>query len=153
MSYLREFFAVTWTSLYRVACNENPGESTPIVEKMALRNNSNLPVGKRLRNGRFVGVRRDCICLYEDEQASDSRRPRPPEELSTYFYGGHTTPIVALFLRRRDAERCLRTGSTICLDPRWKKQTLAVVRAIGDDHPVFILSRGQIGINEENYPA
>lgn len=56
------------------------------------------------------------------------------------LWGGHTSYIIALFLDKDEALDCFKYGSVEQCDPRWKEQTKKTLEAIGDNHPVFILS-------------
>ncbi len=138
---LHEFFAVTQTSVYRVS-DERGENNWPIVEKIALKEESKLPVGGRLQDGYLVGVmggRLSGIVLYDQ----DHPRPgsvQPPEMVNTAFYGGGTSRLVALFLEKEAAIKCHNSENPQPLDPRWRKQTNEVLSAIGDSHPVFIVS-------------
>ncbi len=139
---LREFFAVTATSVYRV--NERrDANGCPLVEKIARRDGSSVPVGGRLKNGELVAVTRRGLIVYSDDlpkRGRDGNRPAKPEEVNTMFWGGHTSPLVALFLKEEDARKCLVWGSALEIDPLWWTFTRETLEAIGDDHPTFILS-------------
>lgn len=141
---LHEFFAVTQTSVYRVS-DEKGENNWPIVEKIALKGESKLPVGGRLRNGCLVGImggKLSGIILYDQ----DHPRPgsiQPPEMVNTNFYGGGTSRLVALFLEKETAIECLDSENPQPLDPRWQRQTKEVLNAISNSHPVFIVSRSE----------
>lgn len=135
--FLKEFFAVTQTSVYLVS-SEKDEKGVPIVEKIALRGPSAVAKGGRLHNGQFVGIMKDQINLYFAEYRNG--RPERPEYVSTSHWGGHTSPVSALFLDRQAALRCFRFKRQDC-DLRWRKETEEVLAAIGDDHPVFIVSK------------
>lgn len=139
---LKEFFAVTLTSVYRV--NERKDlNGFPLVEKIAQRGASHVGVGGRLKNGELVAVTRRGLIVYSDDLPSRGRpgdRPAKPEEVNTMFWGGHTSPLVALFLEEEDARKCLVWGSDRELDPLWWNFTRDTLAAIGDGHPTFILS-------------
>jgi len=140
---LREFYAVTNTSVYLVSEERDP-DGTPTVEKIALRSDSSIPVGGRLKYGHLVAVTPRGVFLYHEDFSPYSGprdRPQRPEEVNTRYWGGSTSPVVGLFLNRPDAVGCLAWGSRQMHDPVWWSHTMMVVKAIGDDHPVFILSR------------
>jgi len=135
---LDRFFAVTKTSVYRVE-SEKDENRDPIVEKIALRGVSRLSVGGRLHNGDFVGIMKAGLVLYIEDHPK-SGRIQKPEEVNTAFWGGHTSAIVGLFLEKDDAMNCNHTPFLQICDPRWRKETEKTLRAIGENHPVFILS-------------
>jgi hypothetical protein len=134
---LHEFFAVTQSgSLYRVA-DEYWGEyDLPLVERL-------VPVANdkpfRLQNGHTVGITRDSgIVLY------NRTKPVTAEFVNTIHWGGHTTPVVGLFLNRGTAEVCLQTqqGHGQPWDPQWLLWTRDVLSKIGKNHPLFVISDG-----------
>ncbi len=148
--YLREFFAVTITSVYHVACTidgDGIPRGEPTVEKIALHGESSVLPGERLRGGRFLGVRRDGLRMYNDHYAGERGDPEPSEHINTLYHGGGTTPIVALFLKHNEAMICLAEimlNGACELDSRWERQTLAVLLSIDERHPVFIVSSGSL---------
>jgi len=140
---LHEFFVVTMTSVYRVS-DIKDAKGVPTVEKIARRRPSALEVGSRLKNGSLIGVTRRGIFLYSDDLPYRGRpggRPARPEEVPALFWGDHSSPVVGLFLNEADARGCLDWGPGTAFDPVWWSHTMAVVKAIGDDHPTFILSK------------
>lgn len=141
MSDLHEFYAVTLTSIYRVR-DARDEYGWPMVEKIGRRARSYLPIGGRLENGYFVGIRKSGLVLYHTEVTltGGSEDRARPEEVSRYLWGTSTSKIVALFLTEREARDCLAAVDRQGCDARWRAQTEAVLAAIGDDHPVFILS-------------
>ena len=145
-----EFFAVTTTSVYKVT-DQIDDKGFPIVEKIALKGESSVPVGARLQNGDLVGISKDRICLYSDED--DNTYPtkrtqrRSAEEVNTRFWGGGTSPIIALFFNEDEALKCLNTPDLEICDVRWRKQTEEVLATIGNNHPVFVLSKKEFAIS------
>lgn len=138
-----EFFAVTRTSLYSVT-DQKDDSGFPIVEKIALRNESHVPVGGRLENGRLVGIASYGLVMYDEDHPRGYSQPhQDPEEVNIAFWGGHTSPIVALFLRKDEAVECFDSSNLRMGDSRWRKQTEEVLQLIGDNHPVFIISRSK----------
>ncbi|MFH1093901.1 MAG: hypothetical protein V1739_07090 [Candidatus Omnitrophota bacterium] len=135
---VHEFFAVTITSVYRVS--DQKDKDVPIIEKIALRGESKIPIGGRLKNGSLVGLARTGIELYDEDHPKLGRRQRP-EEVNTGFIGGHTSPIVGLFFKKEEALTCSVSENLQIYDPRWQKQTQEVLNAIGDNHPIFIIAR------------
>lgn len=129
IEHLERFFAVTATSLY-VAISSDGRETgrPPVLEKLALREGatSKVKVGAkyagwdepffRIRKGFF-----QLCCGWEDSH-HEAYTP---------------TKVVALFLNEDEARECLKIQDSCPLDPRWHKQTLEALRAIGHDHPTF----------------
>jgi hypothetical protein len=138
---VHEFFAVTETSVYRVA-DEKDANGIPIVEKIVLREKSKIPVGGRLRNGNLVGIMKERIVLYFRDHRPDGNEVLRPEEANEW--GGGTSPIIALFLNKEEAMNCSNSVDLKPWDQRWKKQTRETLTAIGDNHPVFMLSKAFI---------
>ena len=142
---LQEFFAVTMTSVYRVGAIKNEHRQ-PTVEKIALRGGSVIGIGSQLTGGSVVGITKLGILLYQQDYDPFSGRKRlqRPEEVNTTYWGGMTSSIVALFLDRDEALACFNElADCICLtncDPQWQEKTEAVLMAIGNGHPVFIIS-------------
>jgi hypothetical protein len=135
---LDRFFAVTKTSTYRVE-SEKGENRDPIVEKIALRGESRVQIGGRLHNGDFVGIMKGGLVLYIEDHPKDGRIQKP-EEVNTAFWGGHTSPIIGLFLELEEAMACHNSENLEICDSRWRKETEETLRAIGNNHPVFILS-------------
>jgi hypothetical protein len=138
---LHEFFAVTLSgSLYHISDEFVNG--CPSVVKIARKGESRVDVGERLRSGQLVGLVGRKIVLYsEDAPLASSLKKQDPGEVSTYLWGGHTSPVVALFLREEDAMACFldKTEKT-ALDNDWRDYTQAALERIGKNHPVFIIS-------------
>jgi len=134
MNEIHEFFAVTQTSVYVVKDKIENG--CPIVEKIAANRESCIPVGGRLRNGSCVGIMlKTGIILY-----NPSKKSREPESVNISHWGGHTSPIIALFLEKEKAINCLNSENTITCDLKWKKETIETLEKIGNNHPVFVPS-------------
>ena len=147
MEVLHEFFAVTITSVYRVT-DQKEEHDWPIVEKIELKGQSKIPVGGRLLNGHFIGITPDRIFLYdEDHPRSDGKR-LDPLRVNTAFWGGGTSPIVALFLNKEEAISCLKADNLRQCDARWRKQTGETLKVIGKEHPTFILSEYEPMVSE-----
>lgn len=155
-SGLKEFYAVTLSgSVYHVT-STLWRNSWPIVEKIhAFKSDLGVsgtdPAGAaRLMGGTLVGVRADGLVIYDEEHPGGGRK-QSSEYVHTGHRGGHTSSIVALFLTKDVALGCAQITARRACDPRWKKETLGVLEAIGDRHPIFIVSRGLFGIRER-YP-
>jgi hypothetical protein len=138
---LHEFYAVTQTSVYLVT--DKKGKNfVPLVKKIALKGESKIPVGGRLKEGSLVGITRHGIVLYDDDRSPFSKRKgwKDPEEVNIAFHGGKTSPLVALFLNRKNAFDCFNSKSLQTCDCRWQRQTKQALEVIGKDHPVFVVS-------------
>ncbi len=148
---LQEFFAVTVSShsrsVYRVNCGP-PGHK-PVVTKIALRGESGITIGRCLAGGSLVGITKAGLQLYDhgaDFLGQERTRRERAEEVNEFFHGGHTSPVVALFLTRAGADDCFLTEDLMPSDLRWRQETEEVLKAIGDEHPVFIPSQGHFGL-------
>jgi hypothetical protein len=148
LEIIHEFFAVTKTSVYIV--NDNKDESgIPTVEKIILREKSKVPVGGRLRNGKLVGITEERILLYYENYPGRGKRLQRPEDANEW--GGGTSQIIALFFNKEEAMKCSDSPDLKAWDPRWEKQTKEVLNSIGDNHPVFVLSRTlTAGLNKKS---
>jgi len=142
--HLRKFFAVTITSsVYQASIG---GRSTrkrpvPFLEKIALRGNSAGAVGDITSNGTVIAVSKDLqLFVPEGSGTGWSTEQRQIGLVNTRFHGGHTSAIVALFLRKEGAMACSREQSLQPCDSRWRAQTIAVIRAIGTEHPYCSIS-------------
>lgn len=133
---LKEFWVATQGGIYHVTSEKTP-EGTPTVEKIhSFRKNLDAPLGGHLKHGSTVGITRIGIILY-----NQGSRSRLPEDVNITAWGGRTSTPVALFL---SFEKAMAVNSDesplIPYDPRWKKETLEVLDAIGDNHPNFVIA-------------
>lgn len=135
MGGVAEFYAVTTTSLYRVFVNPLL-ESEAIAMKIAVRDQSAVKLNEMLSNGNLIGITRLGLIAYRDHKSPRRRC----EDVNTRYWGGRTSPVVALFFDQEQARRCLDEADVQPADPRWRGSTLQVLDAIGDDHPCFVLS-------------
>lgn len=127
---LHEFFAVTLSgSLYHIS--DEFVDGCPSVVKIARKGESQVDIGKRLSGGKLV-------CL-ADRRIYLNDEPMPM--VDCYVPGGHTSPVIALFLREEDAMACfLDKIEKTALDNDWRDYTRATLERIGKNHPVFIIS-------------
>ncbi len=144
-----EFFAVTETSVYSVR-DERDEDGVPIVEKIALRGESKVAVGQKLKGGRYVGVTPEGIIFYDQDHPKNP--PQKPEYVNIAFYGGHTSPIVALFLNKEEAMRCYDSEDRQPSDPRWQDKTKEVLDTIGEDNLTFIISYWSPDLSKFHFP-
>jgi len=140
---LLEFFAVTKgkkaQSIYRIGIE---GDSV-VARKIALSGESSFSIDRKLEDGNLIGVmkKRGLLLYTGGRSEEDEGRMERPEEVNSIFWGDHTSPIVALFSAEEDARACFAAEGLVHWDPRWEEETQLVLRAIGDDHRYFILSR------------
>lgn len=137
---LQEFFAVTETSVYHaVAMGEN---GYPSATKIALKGESEIPIGEELKHGTMIAVC-DRLIAYIPEGGGYYGSIQPKIEMvNTRYWGGHSSPIVALFMAKEEALECLRVDGLQPSDSRWKAQkTLQVVQAIDEDNSAFYVCR------------
>jgi hypothetical protein len=147
-----EFFAITTTSVYSVK-DQKDEKGIPIVEKIALKGESKISVGQRLNGGSYVGITPEGIILYdEDHPRNIGRLRQKPEEVNIAFYGGRTSPIVALFLSKDKSMVCFNSEGLKPSDSRWEKETKEVLRSIGDNNPVFIISYWSSDLSKFHFP-
>ncbi len=143
MERIHEFFVVTKTSVYRVS-DEKDEHGWPIVEKIALAGESKIGIGERLEGGYLVGVTRwGGIILYNEDHPRKERR-QTAAMVNTFFHGGKTSPIAALFLNKEEAAECLKAENRQKFDARWEEQTKNVLESIGNDHQVFIVDHHDV---------
>ena len=121
---LKKFYAVTQTSIYEVLDTKDG----PLATKITIRGYSAIAVGGYLKHGNMLSVGHNLI-MYPTEGRAELTRWGD--------WGGHSSPIVALTLKKSDAEKCFKSGSTKICDPDWIEHTKAVLKAIGNDHPKF----------------
>lgn len=132
---IHEFFTVTQTSVYKVT-DEKDEKSCPLVEKMALKGESAIPIGGRLKGGYHVGIMfKAGIVLFPSSESY-----REPELVNIQSHGSKTSSIIALFLSKDEAVACLNSKNLQSCDARWKEETLETLNEIGGIHPVFIPS-------------
>ncbi|MEK7640414.1 MAG: hypothetical protein AAB389_00245 [Patescibacteria group bacterium] len=135
---LKKFYAVTQTSIYEVQDTENG----PLATKIALRGSSEIVVGEFLKHGTMLSVGHNLWMFVPDGHGFMSPMTSYERDLgkvSSQWWGGHSSPVVALTLKKSDAEKCFKSGSTKICDPDWAEHTKAVLKAIGNDHPKFSL--------------
>jgi hypothetical protein len=119
------------------------------MEKIALRDYSVITKVRSMSGRSLVGITKDGIQLYDpsaDLSGQERIRRERAEEVNELFHGGHTSPVVALFLTQADADDCYLTEDLMPSDLRWRKETEEVLEAIGDEHPVFVPSKGHFGL-------
>lgn len=147
---LHEFFAVTAgpesQSIYRVA-DKQSADRRLVVEKIALKGEGSAFVGTELKGGYRVGISRAGLHLYREDGApfgEDPNRRQQLDDLNPVYWGGGTSSIVALFISKEAAEKCLEAENLQPCDERWHQETIGVLKAIGETHHTFIISTGKL---------
>lgn len=96
---LHVFYAVTLTSLYEVKDRRNSTDPSPVAKKIALKGESNIPIGSELENGTMIAI--TCqIQAYIPEGGGMTSIQRRIEDVNTRYWGGHSSAIVALFTNK-----------------------------------------------------
>ena len=135
---LKIFFAVTRTSVYRAVIDGE--ENVPYLEKIAKRigDASKVPVGNKIDNGTMLSVGKQ-LWLFVPEGSGfispTSTIQREIASVNTNYWGGHTSSVVALCLKEKDARICLEKEYFGRQSQRFAKHTITVLRAIGENHP------------------
>jgi len=156
---ITEFYAVTITSLYHIViCPEKniirrgpvedkeTGEITfdyldpevvVVMEKIATKSeNSSIAVGKSL-SSKMLSIGQNLI-PFIPKGGGISLFERRIENVDFNYWKGQTSPVVALFFEKYNAELCFNYSSDLkpC-DIRWIEATKNVLHEIGEDHPRF----------------
>lgn len=129
---IKEFFAVTKTSIYHVVMEEGPNASA---KKIALHAPSEVPVGDSFR-GPMLAICKQLIA-YVPEGGGMTSYERNIESVNMRWWTGNSSLIVALFKDEKAARECSGEKDLVPCDPRWLKETTELLRAIGNDHPAF----------------
>jgi hypothetical protein len=135
---LAQFFAVTITSIYKVVAIDEHHQ--PYAEKIALRGKSSMPVGSKIDNGSMIAIcHRLQIFIPEGHGLMSplTSYERHIESVNTRYWGGGTTPIVALFLTEEEARQCFAEPNPEPCDKRWLDSTKKVLQMVGEDHPTI----------------
>lgn len=136
---LKQFFAVTKNSLYCVSFDSEGGMATKLDP------NNPAQVLGHLERRPFVDISMEGIALYLDtaqpivQPPQGKPHPCPIEEVNSNWRGGKTSHLRALCLRQQDALELVR-GDAAASNPL--DLTKEALRAIGDDHPFYIVRRG-----------
>src|SRR5690606_22506258 len=90
----------------------------------------------RLNNGRFVAITKKFgLVLFNRDMGQQL------EMINIVYWGGHTSPIVGLFLSEVEARACLTETDLKEWDRRWIVQSSSVLEEIGWSHSRFTVSR------------
>ena len=143
-TYLMSFYAVTLTSVYQARIGtDNPKEEVPALIKIAKKGSGKIDIGMVVSNGTMVAICKHLQMFIPEGSgrlSPSSTIEREVVRVNTHYWGGHTTQIVALFLKEMDALECSCELNLQPCDPRWMKDTIATLKAIGDDHPYCSIS-------------
>jgi hypothetical protein len=137
---LKEFFAVTRTSVYHVQDHAQHGVSAV---KVALRGGSDIPVKTDIARGGMIAICHNLQAFVPERHGKSHVQgylKGPPKKDRTGAWDFHTSGIVALFFDKEAATTCLEIGDGGLCDARWLKSTKAVLAAIGEGHPSFYVS-------------
>lgn len=136
-----EFWGLTKQGSIWRASTELDESGTPCVEKMASASsspsaeNQDMPIRTRLTGGRNIAITKNFgVVLFE--ACSPRRGIVPPNEANVRLFGGHTSPIVGLFINEADALAALAdyTKQLTEWDPLFAKYTMECLMSIVD-HP------------------
>ena len=144
---IHKFFVVTKTSIYRVRDNSEDGY--PEAMKIALKGKSKFSVGHKLEGGTMIAICNNLITYIPEGGGVTSQhmvKQRCIEGVNGYFWGDHTSPIVALFKDETSARACFESKDLKPVDPRWIEGTKAVLSEIGDEHPAFYVSHSDTAL-------
>ena len=134
MEKIEKFFVVSQTSAYKV--QQPDAEENPVVKKIGILGESDIAVGQIFKPCRFVGITPDSgLVVYNYSKRLSI------EKISTSYWDPHTSPISALFLNDQPAFKCLMEKDRQDWDEQWLSETREVMKAIGDFHPTFIISK------------
>ncbi len=135
MTPLKEFYAVTATSVYHVEYDKSKIIQA-LATKIALRGKSKVKLGKVL-SGPMLAIAK-WLQFYIPEGGGLTSYERKVERVNTRYWLGNTSFVVALFFNEVEARDCLLVYDNLLpCDPRWLDSTKKVIEAIGREHPVF----------------
>ena len=131
---LKEFYAVTTTSVYHVEHNNKPNQAK--ATKISLIGKSKVAVGD-VFTGPMVAICK-FLQFYIPEGGGITSFQRRIEMVNTRYWLGGTSDIVGLFTERGEALNCSKQHKDLTpCDERWLDSTKKVINAIGHEHPVF----------------
>lgn len=136
---LEQFFAVTTTSLYEVITKGKDGY--PFVRKIDLHGESQIAIGQTM-TGDLLAVCKYLQFFIPEKYGLTtpmSGIERRVERVSTCYYQGKTSPVIALFLKEDKARECFASSDLQPCDPRWLENTKEVLAAIGENHPTITI--------------
>jgi hypothetical protein len=115
------------------------GKGVPLLIKIACHDKtSGVGIGESISNGTMISVGKQLILFVPEGSgliSPTSTEQREIAQVNTGYWGGCTSEVVALFDNREKAMQCSSSENLQPCDPRWKEDTIAILRAIGEDHP------------------
>ncbi|GEM_PF-3210652 len=141
---LRRFFALADKLALLVSVDRNHGH-VPTVKVIATIPGSQFEVGTTMSGGTFVAVMNGSLGLYHHQPKSSIVEKYVtlalPEEVDPKEFGSIIGNVSALFLSGKAALRALRGRDDEVERLGYEQCTKDVLRAIGPNHPVFVISR------------
>ncbi len=136
-SHLEKFYAVTLSgSVYRarIQFGTEPGEQGT-VGLLKIAKKGQLLQEEQENTNAMLAIAKSLI-LFIPEGGGITSFQREVGMVNTFWWGYETNGIVALFLEDIDkALACSRKEDLVLCDPRWKENTVAVLKAVGREHP------------------
>ncbi|HLP86687.1 MAG TPA: hypothetical protein VK153_02315 [Candidatus Paceibacterota bacterium] len=130
---LQNFYAVTQTSIYLVQVING----SPVLKKIALKGQSSFPVGKVLDDGTMLSIGKQLILFIPEGGKKIRSFQKNIAMVDHCYWGSHTPPVKALFLKEKDAFNCFFCKSK---HKKWITKTKKVLKKIGSDHPQFTIA-------------
>jgi len=136
---LKEFFAVTLTSIYKVVSSNEKGQ--PEMEKLAIRpqTHSKVVVGRKM-GGPMISIGRQLIS-FEPVGEGITSVERELGKVNEWYWLNNTSFVAALFLNEKDEVEYFTHNTPVVCDPVARDKTMEVLAAIGKDHPQFSISK------------
>ncbi|MDD5318544.1 MAG: hypothetical protein PHF79_01840 [Candidatus Pacebacteria bacterium] len=145
-------------ALYSVS-SERHFQSVPKVDLLKKMGEKIIPHTRYLRQGSMVAVTSKYVGLYNPRRTSEivgRLSPHLPEDTDPHDIGETTAPILGLFLSILSALRAVRSfegysraeGWVEMFCHEWRDKTIETLRAIGENHPVFVVAR----YGDESFP-
>lgn len=112
-------------SIYEATLSEDTVVVKKIEENYSLDNS--IAMGEELKNGHVLGVMSDARGFVMYNQGSRTNRP---DGVSTYLWGGNTSPFVGLFTELGDAQECLKCSKLTHWDERFLDKSIVIIEQI-----------------------
>ncbi len=140
---LDKFFAVSVTaSVFEADIKSRKPAIIKIAQhgELTKENGWTWNIGEKRQLFRMLAIAR-WLQIYDDTSDGTKFDRRAVENVwNGAFWGAHTDDIVALFMGQEDAIECARCEDLKFSDPRWKANTIEVLRAVGENHPRCIIT-------------
>lgn len=120
-----KFYGVAMDAMYCVTTIDGKPFVQRIKEKIK---SPPIKIGDILWGGDCIGISRMCLMTFHGNIGDNKKRS--PELIDMLSYTGRTDWMVGLFLDEKEAEKCLGEKDCVVADPRYEKQTIAVLKAI-----------------------